>query len=253
MSLSLSLILVSDPTPARAFALAVEGLGYSVRSFMQAAPALETAIELRPDLILLDSPSEPLRWLQACRSFRAEAETRQVPMVVTCGPASSEDRQALLEAGADDCWTEPLDSRACLFRLQAFARRSETAGEGQVLRYADVEFDLRRFKVRRAGKLIDLTPMQMKLLKHFMQAPTVVFSRKELLESLWDNAGVDEGAVTACVLRLRRALNAVGPNLIRLVPLAGYSLDGDADGTGPGARPESELSQSPNTGVMGRS
>ena len=98
-----------------------------------------------------------------------------------------------------------------------------------VLRYADIELDLNRFKVRRNGKFVPLSAMQIRLLRHFLENPEIVFTRKELLQSVWQNDEIDDGAVTACVSRMRSALNAVGgPDLIRSVSRIGYALDAEA-------------------------
>jgi DNA-binding winged helix-turn-helix (wHTH) protein len=98
-----------------------------------------------------------------------------------------------------------------------------------VLRYADVEFDTTRFKVRRDGRFVPLSTMQTRLLRHFLENPEVVFSRKDLLKAVWGNERVTDGAVTACVMRIRLGLNAAGgPELIRCIPGVGYALDADA-------------------------
>lgn len=100
----------------------------------------------------------------------------------------------------------------------------------RILRYADVEFDLGRLKVRRNGRFVRLSTMQMRLLRHFLENPEVVFSRKELLEAVWSGEGLTEGAVTACVVRMRSALDSAGePSLIRSIQGVGYALDADAD------------------------
>ncbi|MBA2466920.1 MAG: winged helix-turn-helix domain-containing protein [Sphingomonas sp.] len=99
-----------------------------------------------------------------------------------------------------------------------------------MLRYADLELDLRGHKVRRAGSIIWLSTLQLRLLTFLMENPAVVFTRQELLEAVWGDTTLDEGAVTVGVVRLRRALSSTGrPNLIRQVRGFGYALDADFD------------------------
>ncbi len=115
-------------------------------------------------------------------------------------------------------------------RLEAAKRRIRKDVSSEILKYADVELDLRRHKVRRAGTSIGLSSLQMRLLKYLMENPAVVFTRQELLEAVWGDKKLDDGAVTVGVVRLRRALNSTGlPNLIRQVRGIGYALDADLD------------------------
>jgi two-component system phosphate regulon response regulator PhoB len=114
---------------------------------------------------------------------------------------------------------------------QSEIARSENDSGTDVLRYADIELDLRRHKVRRGGQTINLSWLQMRLLRYLMENPGVVFSRQELLQAVWGDKRLDGGAVTVCLVRLRRALNSAGgSNLIRQVRGIGYALDTDLDG-----------------------
>ena len=202
---------------------------------------MEIALRSAPNLILVDGRSDPLSSLQLCRSLRSVDETSKLAAVVLAGAASAQERLALLDAGADDCWTEPPDSREFLLRLKGFARRFESPRTTRVLRYADIELDLDRYRVRRNGLPVELRAMQFKLLKHLMEHATIIFSREQLLEQVWENSNLDPNAVSACVLRLRRSLQAAGgPDLIRNVPGVGYALDAER---GSRAQPRPKISR----------
>lgn len=227
--MTVSLLLVSDNSAGNSLEQTLHCLGFDVRRCESGPVAMESALRSPPNLILLDGRSHPLNSIQLCKSLRSIEETSKLPAVVLAGPASSQERLAMLEAGADDCWTEPVDSREFLLRLKGFARRFEAPPSTRVLRYADIELDVDRYKVRRGGVSVELHAMQLKLLRHLMEHPTIVFSRRQLLEQVWHNPSLDEGAVSACVVRLRRALNGSGgPDLIKNVPGVGYALDGGA-------------------------
>lgn len=100
----------------------------------------------------------------------------------------------------------------------------------EILRYADVEFDIGRLKVWRNGRFIRLSTMQMRLLRHLLENPEVVFSRQQLIDAVWGGEKLTEGAVTACISRIRSALDAPGgPTLIRSISGVGYALDIEAD------------------------
>lgn len=228
--MTLSLLLVAESPAAGAIERTLRPLDVFVRRSPGGSAAIKLALQSPPNLILVDAHDDLTDCLQLCRSLRSIDETSALPLIVLSSHASSQDRLRILESGADDCWTDSVDSREFDLRLKAISRRFESSSATQILRYADVELDLDRYRARRNGKLVALTAIQMRLLKHFMENPTVIFSRRQLLELVWGNPNLDEGAVTACVVRLRRALNAAGgPNLIKNVPCAGYSLDRDAD------------------------
>jgi two-component system phosphate regulon response regulator PhoB len=225
---TVSLLLVSDESADNAFEQELHSLGFRVHRCDSGAAAMEMALKSPPNLILVDARSDPLSSIQLCRSLRSIDETANLPAVVLTGRASAQERLALLDAGADDCWTEPPDSREFLLRLKWFARRFDNPQQTRILCYADIELDITRYKVWRNGVPIELRAMQFKLLRHLMEHPTIIFSRQQLLEQVWENRNLDPGAVSACVLRLRRSLEAAGgPDLIRSVPGAGYALDAE--------------------------
>ncbi len=224
--MTVSLLLVADESAGNSFEQELHSLGFRVHRCDNGAVAMEMALNSPPNLILVDGRSDPLSFIQLCRSLRSVEETSNLPAVVLAGDASAQERLALLDAGADDCWTEPPDSREFLLRLKWFARRFESPQQTRVLRYADIELDIDRYKVTRNDVPVELRAMQFKLLRHLMEHPTIIFSRQQLLEQVWENPNLDLGAVSACVLRLRRSLEtAGGPDLIRSVPGAGYALD----------------------------
>ncbi len=221
------LLIVADKRGNEELSRSMEPIGLQLLGCETGSDALRLTLESPPHLIVFDSRDDPLASLQLCKSLRSIAETDGIPLIVLCGAARAEERVRILEAGADDCWPEPIESREFHLRLKAFARRLEALNAGNILRYADIELDADRYRAKRGGTAIDLTPMQLKLLRHLMLNPSVVFSRKRLLNEVWEKPDLDQGAVTACVVRLRKSLNKAGPNIIKHVPFAGYVLEAD--------------------------
>lgn len=223
-----SLLLVASRAGGDEICRVLNRLPVHVRCCDSGSTALKLATEAPPNLMLIDARADPSSSIQICRSVRSIEATSATPLIVLTGATSSELRLGILEAGADDCWTEQVDSREFVLRLQSFSRRLQSHPASPVLRYADVELNIDRYRARRNGVPLDLTSMQLRLLKHFMENPAIVFSRQRLLEEVWGNPALDKGAVTACVVRLRRALNAAGgPNLIKSIPSAGYMLEAE--------------------------
>jgi DNA-binding response OmpR family regulator len=225
-SVTASVLVVTQRSATDSFQRHFEAFSAYVRTAGFGSPAMLVALESPPDLIFIDSRTSAIDAIQLCRSFRSVEETSRLGIVVVAPAASGNESLGFLEAGADECWTDAVESREFELRLKGILRRFESSRNLHVLRYADLELDLERYKVRRNGKLINVTPMQFRLLRHLMENPTVVFSRKTLLGEVWQGQQLDEGAVTACVVRLRRLLNAGGgSNLIKNIPAAGYVLD----------------------------
>jgi two-component system phosphate regulon response regulator PhoB len=108
-------------------------------------------------------------------------------------------------------------------------RRVRPALAGEQLVYADLEMDVTRHRVRRDGRAVSLGPTEFRLLKHFLEHPARVFSREQLLDSVWSHdPDIDARTVDVHVRRLRQALNDGGrADLIRTVRSAGYSLDSE--------------------------
>jgi two-component system phosphate regulon response regulator PhoB len=222
------LLLLSERTlPAETLeSMRVAGLEVQQRTTVLAA--LDTAVRTTPDIILVDYQTYSGVTFELCRTVRQTNETRAIPLIVFAGGDDGERCMAALEAGADDWLADSLSSRESLLRIRAKVRHLEFGQAAQTLVYADLELDIQRFKARRGGTAVALRAMEMKLLRHLMENPSTVFSRRQLLENVWMNTGLDEGAVTATVRRLRRTLGLLGgADLIRTVPNFGYTLDAD--------------------------
>jgi two-component system phosphate regulon response regulator PhoB len=194
------------------------------------AEAVAAAIHQRPQMLLVDCRTDESKGLQLCSTLRSLDELASAFLIVITLDDREDLRIRAFEAGADDCFAQPLTGRELRSRLDSVRRRIRQDLPSEVLTYADIELDLRRHKVRRGGSAIALSSLQMRLLKYLMENPAVVFTRQELLEAVWRDKKLDEGAVTVGVVRLRRALNSTGrPNLIRQVRGIGYALDAELD------------------------
>ncbi|HUE78636.1 MAG TPA: winged helix-turn-helix domain-containing protein [Sphingomicrobium sp.] len=223
-------LLISDAARADSLRQSLERAPLDVHFSRSGPQAIAAALQSRPHMVLVDCRSDVAKALLICEHLRAVSETASAHLIVITREDHAELRIEAIEAGADDCFAEPSTSRELWSRLDFAKRRIRNDVSSEVLLYADVELDLRRHKVRRDGRLIWLSALQLRLLKFFMENPAVVFTRQELLEAVWGDKELDEGTVTVAVVRLRRALNSTGrPNLIRQVRGFGYALDADLD------------------------
>ena len=200
--------------------------GWAVTRTGDGEEALILAEEVRPDLILLDWMIEGVSGIEVCRRLRRREATGNVPIIMLTARGEEEDRIRGLETGADDYMTKPFSPKELLARAGAVLRRVRPAIAAEAVSYAGIEMDLAAHRVRRDGKPLSLGPTEYRLLRHFLEHPGRVFSRQQLLESVWPHSEeIELRTVDVHVRRLRLALGE--PDLVRTVRSAGYALDAD--------------------------
>ena len=205
-------------------AMGLKGRGMEVKGALDGPAALRELEEFRPDVVVLDLMLPELSGLEVCRRARAKSN---VPILILSARDEVEDRISGLNLGADDYLVKPFVFEELAARVVALLRRSG-APPGQILRYADLALDQSSRKVHRNGRPVDLTAREFDLLHFFLEHPRRVFSKTQLLESVWgyDYQG-DSNVVEAYVSYLRRKLNAPDePDLIQTVRGSGYRLGG---------------------------
>jgi two-component system phosphate regulon response regulator PhoB len=202
---------------------------FDVRCTPDGDEALLLARESAPDIVILDWMIEGVSGIEVCRRLRRNPDTANVPIIMLTARGEETDRVRGLETGADDYLTKPFSPRELIARVGAVLRRVRPALAGETLHYADLEMDVAAHKVRRSGRPISLGPTEFRLLRHFLEHPSRVFSREQLLDSVWaHDSDIELRTVDVHVRRLRKALNDGGrPDIIRTVRSAGYALDSD--------------------------
>lgn len=170
----------------------------------------QQAIELKPKLILVDLRMPRLSGAEVCKQLRARG--MKTPLIVLSASAGEMDKVRLLEIGADDYMVKPFGVRELLARIRAVLRRTSSE-DGKVLEFGQVEVDLTRRVVRRAGQELKLTRAEYNLLTYFLQNPDRVLTRDVILNSVW---GYDyfphTRTVDAHVVRLRQKLERESTN-----------------------------------------
>jgi two-component system, OmpR family, phosphate regulon response regulator PhoB len=223
------LIVEDDAALAELLVWHFEKEGYAVRHTPDGEEALLLARETPPDIVLLDWMLESLSGIEVCRRLRRLPDSANVPIIMLTARGEEEDRIRGLETGADDYVTKPFSPRELVARVAAVLRRVRPALAGENLAYADIEMDLVSHKVRRSGRAVALGPTEFRLLRHFLEHPSRVFSRERLLDSVWGQDSENElRTVDVHIRRLRKAINeGERPDVIRTVRSAGYALDAE--------------------------
>jgi two-component system phosphate regulon response regulator PhoB len=205
----------------------LEQSGFKVMVAGDGEEALASVQEDVPDIILLDWMLPLMSGIEVCRQLRRQTSTANVPIIMLTARGEEGDRIRGLDAGADDYVSKPFSPTELVARIRAVLRRIRPALADEALSYADIVMDLVAHRVIRAGKPVHLGPTEFRLLRHFMEHPGRVFSREQLLDSVWGkDVYVEARTVDVHIRRLRMALNGESQaDLIRTVRAAGYALD----------------------------
>ena len=219
------LIVDDDPELLRFLIDELSGAGHQCIGCDNGQDALLRWRQEQFDLVVLDWTLPDFSGVELCRRLRRSGNT--TPVLMITARDDIDERVQALDAGVDDYLTKPFSPQELLARLRAVLRRSQPARLKEVLIFADIQMDQGTHKVTRGEMLLELAPTEFRLLRHFMQFPGRVFSREQLLDSVWGREkDVEPRTVDVHIRRLRKALNANGDSdVIRTVREVGYSLD----------------------------
>jgi len=218
------LIIEDDVDTASYISKGLTEEGHAVDHFADGRDGLLQATAEDYDVIIVDRMLPGLDGLNLVRTLRGVG--KQMPVLFLTSLGGVDDRVNGLEAGGDDYVTKPFAFSELLARLHALARRPPLKGEETVLRVADLEMDLVRRTVRRAGQSIDLQPREFRLLEFLMRNRGRIVTRTMLLERVWDfHFDPKTSVVETHISRLRAKIDRPFANdLIHTTRGAGYSI-----------------------------
>ena len=206
----------------------IEKNGFKVKSATNGEDALLLIKEEIPSLAIFDWMIPEPNGLELCKILRRKQETSNLPIIMLTAREEEEDRIRGLEYGADDYISKPFSPAELIARIKALIRRS-TSTQNNILEFEDIKIFDNEHKVFRGKTRVHLGPTEYNLLKHLMENPCRVFSREQLLDSVWGHGiYVERRTVDTHIRRLRKSLNIEGKkNFIRTIRSSGYSIDKD--------------------------
>ena len=206
----------------------IEKNGFQVKSATNGEDALLLIKEEIPSLAIFDWMIPEPNGLELCKILRRKQETSNLPIIMLTAKEEEEDRIRGLEYGADDYISKPFSPAELIARIKALIRRS-TSTQNNILEFEDIKIFDNEHKVFRGKSRVHLGPTEYNLLKHLMENPCRVFSREQLLDSVWGHGiYVERRTVDTHIRRLRKSLNIEGKkNFIRTIRSSGYSIDKD--------------------------
>jgi len=199
--------------------------GYEVEVARDGETALQRALAGSFDLIVLDVMLPKKDGFEVCRQLRREGAS--VPILMLTAKTQESDKVLGLEIGADDYVTKPFSGRELRARIKALLRR--TVGEvADTYRFGDVEVDFARCELRRGGQVVEVTPVEIKMLAAFVRQPGRALTRDQILSDVWGRGTfVTDRVVDAHVVNLRRKIEPVptDPRYLVSVRGIGYRFD----------------------------
>jgi two-component system, OmpR family, response regulator len=219
------LVVEDEPNILELLAASLRYAGFEVITASAGTEAVQAAGRHRPDLIVLDVMLPDMDGFDVIRRLRGGGT--RIPVVFLTARDAMEDKVRGLTLGGDDYVTKPFSLEEVIARIRAVLRRTrgDAAEPTPRLKFADLELDEDSHEVWRAGKPVQLSPTEFKLLRYFMGNANRVLSKMQILDHVWDyDFRGDTGIVESYVSVLRRKVDSSGPRLIHTLRGVGYVL-----------------------------
>lgn len=223
-SRSLRILIVEDNTDiAENIGDYLAAQGHVIDYALDGIGGLHLALTQDLDVIVLDIMLPGMDGLTFCRKLRKEADHKTPVLMLTARDTLS-DKLAGFEAGADDYLVKPFALEELAARIAALVRRTDLPPQ-DLLRVADLEFDIGKMKVKRAGRPVELNRACLKILTMLMQAHPNVVTRSELEHALWADMPPGSDALRSHIYALRHAIDRSFEHpLLETVHGVGYRL-----------------------------
>jgi two-component system phosphate regulon response regulator PhoB len=202
----------------------LEKAGHDTLRATSAEQALDQVREALPHVILIDWMLPGMSGIELARVLRSNRRTESIPLIMVTARGAEQDKLAGLETGADDYMTKPFSPAELNARIKAVLRRRAPQVTDDSVDVEGLKLDPASHRVTANGGDLVLGPTEFRLLHFFMTHPDRVYSRTQLLDSVWgDHVFVEERTVDVHIRRLRKALEPSGhQRLIQTVRSAGY-------------------------------
>ena len=218
------LIVEDEPAIRQMLGFTLAGDGYNFLEAGDVEEAHNAMSTMIPDLILLDWMLPGISGVDFARRLKRDPKTSAIPIIMLTARGSENDKVKGLDTGADDFITKPFSTRELLARVRAVIRRTGQIGEEDVVEIGAIRLDTQTHRVLANNRAVELSPTEFRLLQFFITHPERVYSRTQLLDSVWGNhAYIEERTVDVHIRRLRKLLEPYGcESYIQTVRSVGY-------------------------------
>ncbi len=217
------MIIEDDPMIREELALLLENEGYCSVKVTDFTDIAEQARRIMPDLVLLDIGLPGQDGFVLCAQIKRVVEA---PVIFVTSRDSGQDEVRGLSLGGDDYITKPYSVPVLLARIRAMLRRAGGSAEPDTMEAAGLTLHLAKGRVSAAGKDVELTRNELKILACLMEHSGKIVSRTDLIEALWDcQIYIDDNTLSVNMTRLRAKLAELGfPDSIRTRRGMGYQI-----------------------------
>jgi phosphate regulon transcriptional regulator PhoB len=187
----------------------LEKEGFRVSSVTDGSLVMAELRREEPDLLVLDLMLPGMDGLEICRQVRRHDRFSRIPILMLTARSGEADRVVGLELGADDYVTKPFSMRELVARIRALLRRHEAIPQRNSVQRGDLLIDPSAHAVRIAGRQVELSALEFRLLHHLASHPGLVFSRDQLLDRVWGNdRSVTPRSVDVYIRRVREKIES---------------------------------------------
>ncbi len=221
-------VVEDDPDISRLVRHHLEGASFNVRLYSTGNLVVMDAERQRPALFLLDIMVPGKDGLELCRQIRQSVSLASVPVIFLTAKSGEADRVLGLELGADDYIPKPFSPRELVARVKAVLRRFERPLPPLPTKIDEVHIDPGAMTLTVRGKQVPTTATEFRLLDYFMRHAGRVFTRDQLLDSVWrDTSYVTPRSVDVYVRRIREKIepDPENPRYLKTVRGAGYRFE----------------------------
>lgn len=199
---------------------------YEVENVFTGQDGIQRVKTYEYDVVILDLGLPDMSGLDILKALRARGS--KTPCLILTGKNAIEEKEAGLDAGADDYVTKPFHMKELGARIRALLRRPAPLEESEVILAGGLTLDISKFKVTKDGTSVPLVPREFQLLEFFMRHPNQIFSTEALINRIWPNGtGNPESAPSALRTTMKRLRKKIDPDgvLIKTVHGEGYMLE----------------------------
>jgi DNA-binding response OmpR family regulator len=221
-------VVEDDPDISRLVRHHLESAGFTVRLFATGTGVVAEAERNRPVLFLLDIMVPGSDGLELCRRIRQSPAVAMTPVIFLTAKSGEADRILGLELGGDDYIPKPFSPRELVARVKAVLRRFERPLSPTPVRVGEIDIDPGAMVLRVRGKPVSTTATEFRLLDYLARHAGRVFTRDQLLDSVWrDTAYVTPRSVDVYVRRIREKIepDPENPRYLKTVRGAGYRFE----------------------------
>lgn len=205
----------------------IQSAGYKFQHSPNGYDGMMKLQKSKPDLILLDWMLPDISGTEVCKFVRSHKDLKSTPIIMLTAKGEEQDLLSGFDMGCDDYITKPFSPAELIARIKALLRRSTDNSQDAVLSYGNIKMDTGTHRVYCCDEEAKLGPREYRILEFLMRHPGRVYSRQQILDSVWGtNVYVTDRTIDVHIRRLRKALsNTEECKVIRTIRSSGYSLD----------------------------